>query len=68
MDWSRTLYGSAAWTLGFVSILAGAVMLWAFGKFSSQDSIRRVKDRLKANMLEMRLFVDEPVLIWRAAV
>lgn len=49
-----------------ISMLCGAVMLWVFGKTSDQEAIRKTKNRLKAHMLEMRLFTDEPVLVLRA--
>ena len=48
------------------SILIGIGMLWVFGHTSNQDAIRSVKSRLQAHLYEMRLFVDEPLLIWKA--
>lgn len=66
MDWTRTLSGSVAWALALISGVTGVAMLWVFGRFSSQKKIRQVKNRLKAHMLELRLFVDEPALIWHA--
>lgn len=66
MDWIRTLNGSVAWTLVLISAIAGVAMLWVFGRLSSQKSIKQVKNRLKAHMLELRLFVDEPAIIWQA--
>lgn len=66
MNWVRTLQGNAAWALALFSAVLGVVMLWVFGRFSNQDKIRGVKDLLKAHMLELRLFVDEPSLIWQA--
>lgn len=66
MNWVRTLQGNAAWALALLSAVIGVVMLWVFGRFSNQDKIRGVKDLLKAHMLELRLFVDEPSLIWQA--
>lgn len=41
-------------------------MLWIFSRTSNQEAIRRVKARLQAHLYEMRLFTDEPVLIWKA--
>lgn len=66
MDWIRTLSGSVAWTLILISAVTGVAMLWVFGRLSSQKSIRQVKNRLKVHMLELRLFVDEPAIIWQA--
>src|SRR2546422_561439 len=41
-------------------------MLWAFGRLSNQSAIRETKRRLAARLYELRLFVDEPTLIWQA--
>jgi uncharacterized membrane protein (DUF106 family) len=54
------------WGLLPISALLGAGMLWVFGRTSNQESIRVTKNRLKACMLEMRLFTDEPRLVWDA--
>ena len=53
-------------TLIPLSILIGIGMLWIFGRTSNQEAIRKVKNRLQAHLYEMRLYVDEPVLIWKA--
>lgn len=53
-------------TLVPISVLAGIVMLWAFGRFSNQEALRSTKRRLKASLYELRLFADEPGLIFRA--
>jgi hypothetical protein len=41
-------------------------MLWVFGRMSDQKAIRRTRNRLKASLMEMRLFGDEPALLLRA--
>ncbi len=56
----------AIWSLGPISVLAGVGMLWVFRKTSNQTSIRRLKKRRQAFLLEIRLFGDEPAMIWRA--
>ena len=53
-------------SLGPISALIGIAMLWVFGRFSNQAAIRRAKARLQAHLYELRLFADEPSLIWRA--
>jgi uncharacterized membrane protein (DUF106 family) len=53
-------------SLSLISVLVGAGMLWVFGRFSNQAAIRRAKARLQAHLYELRLFADEPSLIWRA--
>ena len=49
-----------------ISILMGIVMLWVFGRTSNQAAIRRAKNRLQAHLYELRLFTDEPRLVWQA--
>jgi hypothetical protein len=49
--------------LGFV---AGMAMLWVFRRTSNPQAIGRAKARMAAHLYEMRLFPDEPALIWRA--
>ena len=49
-----------------LSIGIGIAMLWVFRRTSDQDAMRRTKARLSAHLLEMRLFADEPLLVWKA--
>ncbi len=49
-----------------LSALVGVGMLWVFQRTSNQEAIRKVKARLQASLYEMRLFVDEPLLVWQA--
>jgi hypothetical protein len=41
-------------------------MLWVFRRISRQEAIRKTKSRLWACLFELRLFTDEPALVWRA--
>ena len=41
-----------------LSLLAGVMMLWVFGKLSNQDAIKGVKDQIKGNLIAIRLFQD----------
>ena len=54
--------------IGFIplSVLLGMGMLWIFGRTSNQEAIRKAKDKPQTHLYEMRLFTDEPVLIWKA--
>lgn len=54
------------WTLIPIGILAGAAMLWVFGRASNQRAIIATKRRLAARLYEFRLFTDEPRLIGQA--
>ena len=49
-----------------LSVLLGMGMLWVFRRTSNPESIRTVKARIHAHLYEMRLFVDEPGLVWQA--
>jgi hypothetical protein len=49
-----------------LGILTGIVMLWVFRETSNQEAIGRLKGKLQAHLYEMRLFTDEPLLIWKA--
>ena len=46
------------WGMLVVSLLTGLVMLVIFKYTSNQAGIRRTKDRIKAHLLEMRLYQD----------
>ena len=52
--------------LAFCSVLLGIGMLWVVGKTSNQRAIERAKKRMQACLLEMRLYSDEPRLLFRA--
>ena len=54
------------WALGAVSGLTALLMLFAFRFASDQRGIGTAKDRIKAHLLEIRLFRDEPWLVLRA--
>ncbi len=52
--------------LSLASVLIGVGMLWVVGKTSNQRAIERAKKRMQAHLLEMRLYRDEPSLLFRA--
>lgn len=49
-----------------ISLLLGVGMLWVFRRTSNQKAIRATKRRLQAHLYELRLFTDEPGLVWQA--
>lgn len=57
---------NASWTLIPVGIGLGVIFLLAFRQFSNQRAIRAARRRVQASLYELRLFVDEPRLIWQA--
>lgn len=52
--------------LAVASALIGVGMLWVVGKTSDQRAIVRARKRMQARLLEMRLYRDEPGLVFRA--
>jgi uncharacterized membrane protein (DUF106 family) len=44
--------------MAFISLLTGLLMLFVFRLTSNQEGIRKVKDKIKAHLLELRLFKD----------
>ncbi len=79
MDWwnaaLRALIGGYASLFGYLhpfisltvfSVLVGIGMLWVFARVSNQEAIAQTKKRLQAYLLELRLFGDEPALLWKS--
>lgn len=55
-------------SLALISAAAGVAMLFVFRATSNQSAIRAAKNRVIAHLLELRLFADEPAVMWRAQV
>lgn len=52
------------WGLAFLSLLTGLFMVWVFGRVSRQKAIREVRDRIRGNLLGVRLYRhDVPVVL-----
>ena len=49
-----------------LSAVVGLGMLWVFAKTSNQKAITRAKKRMQAYLLELRLYGDDPGLLFRA--
>lgn len=62
--WPFTSLGPM-WALLVVSLLAGVLMLWLFGKTSNQERIHVVRDRIRGNMMAIRLYGDDLGLLFR---
>jgi uncharacterized membrane protein (DUF106 family) len=56
---------SPLWALTVVSVLTGILMLWIFGLVSNQDAIRTIRDRIRGNLIAVRLFGDDLGLLFR---
>ena len=56
----------AIWTLAPLSVTLGIVAAVVFRNFSDREAIRRTVNRMIAHVLEFRLFLDSPALVFRA--
>src|SRR5262249_30766376 len=54
------------WTLIAIGIASGATALWVVQKTTDREAVPRSRKKIRAHLLELRLFADEPALIWRA--
>ncbi len=55
--------GGEAFALVFVSGVFGVLALWIFKHISWQDGIGRVKDQIKGNMIAIRIYQDDLVIV-----
>ena len=53
-------------TLAAFSTVAGVLILWAFKATSNQRALKATRRRVRAHLLAMRLFADDPVVILRS--
>ena len=44
------------WALTAISFASGVLLVWLFGKTSDQDRIRAIRDRIRGNLIGVRLF------------
>ena len=47
---------SPIWALTVISFASGIFLVWLFGKTSDQDRIREIRDRIRGNLIGVRLF------------
>src|ERR1039457_4130799 len=52
--------------LSVLAAAAGVAMLWVWGKTSDQARMKKVKNGVWAALFELRVYVDEPRVTWRA--
>ena len=62
-----SLFGDAHPLVSLVplSVAVGLLMLWVFKISSNQKGIERAKKKMQAYLLELRLYGDDPALIFR---
>ena len=56
---------SPFWALSVVSLLTGIVMLLIFGKVSNQDAIKEIKNKIRANLIAIRLFKEDVLILFK---
>lgn len=50
---------SPIWALTAISFVTGVAMVWVFGRISNQDAIREIRDRIRGNLIGVRLYRHE---------
>lgn len=53
------------WPLLAISLVTGILMLWIFGKTSRQESIHEVRNKIRGNLIGVRLFGDDIRMLFR---
>src|SRR4051794_3056904 len=79
MDWFNAIidavlrgyFAAFSWAppavgLTVLAAVVGVAMLWVFAKTSDQARMKVVKNRVWAALFELRVYVDEPRVTWRA--
>ena len=56
------------WALGLLSCSSGVLLVWLFGRISDQEQIREVRDRIRGNLLGVRLFRRDIRVVLRLQV
>lgn len=54
-----------AWALIVISLVVGVILLWIFGKVSNQSAIRVIRDRIRGNLIGVRLFQNDIGVVLR---
>ena len=56
------------WSLAVIAFLCGVGAAAVYRRFTNREAASRAFKRLIAHLQEIRLYADEPVLIWRAQI
>ena len=54
------------WSLTAIAVVTGAVLAWVWKRFSNQERIALAKRQTRARLYAMRLYADDPALVFRA--
>ena len=47
------------WAMAAISLLSGVAMVWVFGKVSDQRTIKEIRERIRGNLIGVRLFQSD---------
>ena len=47
------------WAMTAISLVSGVVMVWIFGKVSDQETIKQLRERIRGNLIGVRLFQSD---------
>ena len=53
------------WAMTVISLVSGVVMVWIFGKVSDQETIKRVREHIRGNLIGVRLFQSDIGVVLR---
>lgn len=53
------------WAMTAISLVSGVVMVWIFGKVSDQDTIKKVREQIRGNLIGVRLFQSDIGVVLR---
>lgn len=53
------------WALAVISCCSGVLLVWLFGRTSDQERIHEVRDRIRGNLLGVRLFQRDITVVLR---
>lgn len=53
-------------SLAIISVVTGVLLLWVFRYTVDQAKVKKAQGKVRAHLLELMLFADEPALIWKA--
>lgn len=53
------------WAMTMISLASGVVMVWIFGKVSDQETIRRIREHIRGNLIGVRLFQSDIGVVLR---
>jgi|HubBroStandDraft_1064217.scaffolds.fasta_scaffold03009_4 hypothetical protein len=63
---SPMLSRAHTWSLTAIAVFTGVALLWVWKRFSNRERIALAKRQTRAQLYAMRLYADDPALIFRA--